>query len=155
MLELVAVAEQDFASVVFSPLTSNPVIINWVDAIHPDNTTNGVVALLTFRVKEGAPIGVTDITLSYDPEDVYDANYDNVGFRVENGGVEVVDYLPGDVNGDGKVNNKDLGRLQQYLSDWDVTVVKLAADTNGDGKINNKDLGRLQQYLSDWDVELG
>ncbi|MBR4911078.1 MAG: hypothetical protein IKZ59_02815, partial [Clostridia bacterium] len=27
-----------------------------------------------------------------------------------------------DVNGDGNVNNKDLTRLFQYLSDWDVEI---------------------------------
>ena len=62
--------------------------------------------------------------------------------------------IPGDINGDGKVNNKDLALLQQYLSDWDVTVDTAVADVNDDGKVNNKDLALLQQYLSDWDVEL-
>ena len=61
-------------------------------------------------------------------------------------------HTPGDINSDGKVNNKDLTRLFQYLSDWDVEVNEAALDVNGDGKINNKDLTRLFQYLSDWDV---
>ena len=60
----------------------------------------------------------------------------------------------GDVNGDGKVNNRDLGVLQQYLNDYDVTVDLEAADVTHDGKVNNRDLGLLQQYLNDWDVNL-
>jgi len=64
------------------------------------------------------------------------------------------DHIPGDINGDGSVNNKDLTRLFQYLSDWDVEVVEAALDVNGDGSVNNKDLTRLFQYLSDWDVEI-
>ena len=28
----------------------------------------------------------------------------------------------GDVNGDGRVNNRDLGYLQQVLNEWDVTL---------------------------------
>ena len=63
-------------------------------------------------------------------------------------------HIPGDINGDGKVNNSDLTRLFQYLSDWDVEVNEAALDVNGDGKVNNKDLTRLFQYLSDWEVEI-
>ncbi len=63
-------------------------------------------------------------------------------------------HIPGDINGDGSVNNKDLTRLFQYLSDWDVEVNSEALDVNGDGSVNNKDLTRLFQYLSDWDVEI-
>ncbi len=63
--------------------------------------------------------------------------------------------LYGDANGDGKINNKDLGRLQQYLNGWEIDIDASACDLNGDGKVNNKDLGRLQQYLNGWDVTLG
>ena len=60
----------------------------------------------------------------------------------------------GDVNNDGEVNNKDVTRLFQYLSDWDVEVNDKALDVNGDGKVNNRDLTRLFQYVSGWDVLL-
>ena len=63
-------------------------------------------------------------------------------------------YLPGDINGDGEVDNKDLTRLFRYLSDYDVEVVEAALDVNGDGEVNNKDLTRLFQYLSDWNVTI-
>ena len=64
---------------------------------------------------------------------------------------EVETVLVGDV----KVNNKDLGRLQQYINGWEVEVDLTACDVTGDGKVNNKDLGRLQQYINGWDVQLG
>ena len=60
--------------------------------------------------------------------------------------------VPGDVNNDGSLNNRDLTRLYQYLTGWDVTVNRKALDINNDGIVNNKDLSRLLQYLSDWDV---
>ena len=55
----------------------------------------------------------------------------------------------GDVNGDGKVNNRDLGLLQQYLADFDVSPIWEACDVNGDGHINNRDLGQLQLQLTE------
>ena len=67
---------------------------------------------------------------------------------------EEYNYIPGDVNNDGSVDNKDLTRLFQYLSGWDVEVNEAAVDINGDGSSDNKDLTRLFQYLSNWDVEI-
>ena len=61
----------------------------------------------------------------------------------------------GDVNDDGRVNNRDLGLLQQYLNDMDVELNLDAADVYNDGKVNNRDLGLLQQFLNDWNVTLG
>lgn len=56
--------------------------------------------------------------------------------------------LVGDADGNGKVNNRDLGRLQQYLNEWDVEIDTASADLDGNGKINNRDLGLLQQLLN-------
>ena len=64
------------------------------------------------------------------------------------------DHVPGDINGDGKVNNKDVTRLQRYLKGAAVEVNEAALDVNGDGKVNNKDLTRLQRYVKGADVEL-
>ena len=65
-----------------------------------------------------------------------------------------VTRLPGDVNGDGIVNNKDLGILRQFLNKWDVTINESNADVTGDGVVNNKDMGILRQFLNKWDVVL-
>ena len=62
--------------------------------------------------------------------------------------------IPGDISGDGKLNNKDASLLFQYLSGWDVKVNEELLDINGDGKLNNKDASLLFQYLSGWDVEI-
>ena len=67
---------------------------------------------------------------------------------------EVAAYIPGDINGDGSVNNRDLAALQKYINEWNVTVNEAAVDTNGDGSVNNRDLALLQKYINEWDVEL-
>ncbi|MBQ7474846.1 MAG: dockerin type I repeat-containing protein [Clostridia bacterium] len=68
--------------------------------------------------------------------------------------VVVSTHFPGDINGDGKVNSKDLTRLLKYLSGENVEVVADALDVNGDGKLNSKDLTRLLKYLSGGDVAI-
>jgi len=80
---------------------------------------------------------------------VYDVDCDVCG------AVREVTILMGDLNGDGKVNIRDLGLLQQYLNGWEVTILADVADLNADGKINIRDLGLFQQYLNGWDVNLG
>ena len=67
---------------------------------------------------------------------------------------EVPTHVPGDITGDGVVNNKDLTRLFRYLSGFEVEVSEEALDITGDGAVNNKDLTRLFRYLSGYDVEI-
>ena len=65
-----------------------------------------------------------------------------------------VEHMPGDINGDGVVNTKDLTRLMKYLSGEEVDVVSEAADVNGDGAVNGKDLTRLMKYISGKEAEI-
>ncbi len=132
----------------------SPLCLNWFDGLKNMTESETVFATLTFTVADDAEQGARDITATYDPEDVCDINDVNVEFAVTDGKITVSNHIPGDINGDGSVNNKDLTRLFQYLSDWDVEVNESALDVNGDGSVNNKDLTRLFQYLSDWDVEI-
>ncbi|MBQ6885670.1 MAG: leucine-rich repeat protein [Clostridia bacterium] len=64
------------------------------------------------------------------------------------------DIVPGDANGDGKINGKDYALLLQSINGWDVTINSAAADVNGDGKLNGKDYALLLQSINGWDVEL-
>ena len=67
---------------------------------------------------------------------------------IQGGKITVYSFLPGDLNGDGKVTVKDLVRLQRYILDRSVEIFG-NPDTNGDGKITVKDLVRLQRYILD------
>ena len=77
-------------------------------------------------------------------------NYEVNGFIVE----YEPEHTPGDINGDGSVNNKDLTRLMKYLAGEDVTFNEAALDVNGDGNVNNKDLTRLMKNLAGEDVAI-
>lgn len=63
--------------------------------------------------------------------------------------------LYGDADGNGKINNRDLGLLQKYLNGSNVAIDLIAIDVDDNGKINNRDLGLLQKYLNGSDVTLG
>ena len=73
---------------------------------------------------------------------------------VISGGVDVDAYVPGDLDGNGKVQTKDLILLKRFIAGWNVTCNELAADVNRDGKTNMKDVVLLSRYLTGWDVEL-
>ena len=146
--------ETTLEGVSFGPPANVPFSVSWVDSLNGNVSDDFTLVTLTFQIKEGAAVGKSVITLTYDPEDVCNSDGQNVEFKVTDGGVEVAEYVPGDINGDGKINMKDLVLLQQYLNDWAVTIDELAADVNRDGRLNMKDVILLQQYLNDWEVEL-
>lgn len=130
------------------------VVLYWTDGF-VNYEGDDVFVTLTFSVSPDATLNTfTQITVSYDPEDVYNVDENNVTFFCKYGEIKFVDYTPGDINGDGVVNTKDTTRLMRYLADWDVEVNEAALDVNGDEVVNTKDTTRLMRYLADWDVEI-
>ena len=119
-----------------------------------NETKDDVFVILSFRVKNSAPAGTTQISVSYEEDNIYNADEVNQPFLIVPGEIEILSHTPGDINGDGQVNNKDVTRLQRYLKGQSVEVVEAALDVNGDGKINNKDATRLQRYLKYGDVDI-
>ncbi|MGM9637929.1 MAG: cohesin domain-containing protein [Eubacteriales bacterium] len=94
-LELVRASEGDFAGLAYGQSVSqNPYAISWSDAIHPDNTTNGVAVVLTFLVKEDAPAGLAVVTVGYKDDNVFNSSWDNVAFDVIPGGITVGSSVP-------------------------------------------------------------
>ena len=132
----------------------SPFTVSWYSPSSADENEDGVIATLTFKVADDAEVGTYPITLTYDEDNVFDSAFNNIAFAVKNGTLTVYDHIAGDINGDTKVNMKDLVLLQQYINEWDVAVNESFADVNGDKKVNMKDLVLLQQYINGWEVEL-
>lgn len=133
----------------------SPVTLTWINGTQNYTAAESVFATLNFEISKAAQPGKVELTVTFDQEDIYNLSEKNIPMNIVNGSVYVKPaHVPGDINGDGNVNNKDLTRLFQYIANWDVTVNEAVLDTNGDGKVNNKDLTRLFQYLANWDVEL-
>ena len=166
VLELIEATAGDFvvdeqenvtvSSPSFGPIGGGIFTINWVDALATENVTKtGVIANLTFKVKEDAAEGDYNVFITFNENDIFDKDYVNMPFNGTEGTITVKPpYIPGDVNNDGVVNVRDLGLLQQHLNGWNVTVNLDAANVNGDAAVNVRDLGLLQQYLNGWNVEL-
>ncbi|MBO4693265.1 MAG: hypothetical protein J5659_02580 [Clostridia bacterium] len=68
--------------------------------------------------------------------------------------VDYKEHITGDITDDGSVDNRDMARLLQYLSGWDVPVNNAALDINSDCYVNNADVILLFQYISGWIVEI-
>ncbi|MBR3844331.1 MAG: leucine-rich repeat protein [Clostridia bacterium] len=154
VLEVLSMEAGVFEGVTFGPVTNTPLVFNWMDSIHPNNTTNGALAYITFKVKDTATAGRIPLTITYNGEDVFDYEHNNIAFETVNGTVDIIECTPGDLNDDGNIDNKDYCLLERYLNGWDVAINTDAANVNRDGEINNKDYSLLQRYLNSWDVTL-
>ena len=72
-----------------------------------------------------------------------------------------LDFIYGDVNGDGKINGRDVVKLAKYLAAYDEltgtssVTVSPGADVNGDGRIDGRDLVKLRKYLANYDESTG
>ena len=65
-----------------------------------------------------------------------------------------IDFVIGDISGDGALNIGDVTLLQQYLAeyfalDFEDEKTLLQADFNGDGKVNIKDATAMQRSLAE------
>ena len=153
VIELIKCDEGVFNEITTSEKqNANPYHIQWFGL--KDDTSNGVIAKLTFKAKENAEEGDYPIKVTYDEYEIGNEKDEQVHFDVVNGIIKVTKHLPGDVNGDGRVNLRDVIRLNQYVAGWNVTVVDNSTDINGDGRVNLRDVIRLNQYVAGWKVDI-
>lgn len=132
----------------------NPQTISMMSPLS-EVTVNGTVATLTFLISESAEDGYeANVSLTYDPEDIFDGDLNNLDVKMVDGTVSVSTGLAGDINLDGKVNQKDAMLLFRYIGGESVDVYYDALDVNGDNKINVKDAVTLFRFIAGWEVTL-
>lgn len=73
-------------------ISSKPYRLSWDESLSDgENSANGVIAELYFSVKDETPSGEYYVNISYDKEEIYDSDLNNVFFNVKNGKVTVID----------------------------------------------------------------
>ena len=88
VLEWIDVEEGEFHSLSWYPRLDNGYFA-WFNGVH-NVEEDGLFATLVFKVKEDAPAGDTPVTVTYEEDDVFDENDENVYFDIQAGKVTVL-----------------------------------------------------------------
>ena len=123
-------------------------------------TPNGNLLILHFNLPDGVRIGDKfDLNVVYEMKNGTEGGFTNgalknetLTFLTKGGSVEVVECLPGDVNGDNVVDIVDMVSFSDYMfydrSITDIGVFKEDyADVNLDGSTNTGDLVDIMRYI--------
>jgi len=143
----------EFGSFVTAPEPyTNPQSISMMSPTS-EITAEGTFATLTFAISEDAPNSyVSDIKITYEPNDICDGNLDNIDTDVENGKVTIC-RIPGDINGDDYVDNKDAILVFRHSAGWDVGRSDRDIewmDVNADFYRDNKDAILIFRAAAGW-----
>lgn len=151
VLELVKVEDLKLLSgyTTPSPIVDSPYILRWADSLATENNhANGNFVKLTFKIKDDAQAGDYGISVSHIESRT--ATGEKVEFADCGAVITVIDYIPGDVDGNGIVDDWDAIVLNRYLAGWKTEVNKFASDIDGNGEIDDWDAIALERKLAGW-----
>lgn len=75
----------------YSPtIDTQPYILNWVLGTEEYTEANSTFATLTFSILENAPAGDANVNITYNPDDVYNLNFENINYAIQNGSITVL-----------------------------------------------------------------
>lgn len=129
--------------------TTGKVTMSWVIGASGEYTGSETIANLQFRVKvkKVSENTSTQVSLTYAADSTFNNGLVDKEFLIKNGTVQIGQYRPGDINGDGTVDVND-ALLLNYVCDLRKDEVKGKPDVNGDGAVNNKDVVILLRYIA-------
>ncbi len=122
------------------------------ETVTADDIKDGVILTLSYKISASAKIDSNyPITVDCEYGDVINAELEPVETKIVNGDITVIDYMPGDVNEDGKISTTDCVYIRRYMTGgYSLTVFnENAADVNADGKINTTDIVMIRRYIVD------
>ena len=122
-------------------------------------TGDFTLATLYFDIADSAK-GNYPVSLTYDEDNIYDINEDNIGFITVNGTITVSEIEPsgpttpkrmrGDVNGDGGIDVRDATMIERYIAKI-ISLTdeeKRVADVNKDGGIDVRDSTTIKRHVA-------
>ena len=74
------------------------------------------------------------------------------GYMYKDNYTNALTYLPGDIDGNGRVEREDAETLLKYITGHNVFVVELALDVNEDGDVNIRDAATILLYLCEHEL---
>ena len=133
---------------VITPTADGKVTMSWVIGASGEYTGSETIANLKFEVKEVLENTSAQVSLTYAADSTFNNGLVDKEFLIKNGTVQIGQYRPGDINGDGTVKVNDALLLLNYVCDLRKDEVKGNPDVNGDGAVNNKDVVILLRYIA-------
>lgn len=133
---------------VITPTADGKVTMSWVIGASGEYTGSETIANLKFKVKEVLENTSAQVSLTYAADSTFNNGLVDKEFLIKNGTVQIGQYRPGDINGDGTVDINDALLLLNYVCDLRKGEVKGNPDVNGDGAVNNKDVVILLRYIA-------
>ncbi len=133
-----------------------PTAFGW-DTVDQQATADGTLLTLTFWVPEDAVAGTSyTIDIVAGKSVLADENMTPMDCTMVDGTIMILEYLPGDVDGDGRIISNDVTKLRRYIAGgYGVEINELAADVNADGYVNSIDVTLIRRSLAGgWGVTL-
>ena len=114
-------------------------------------TGDGVILVLKFLVS-GDTLLNKNYNVSVTCESAFNEARESVNVSEGTGAIKVIDYTPGDVDGNGIINMLDVLTLCQYYVDaegYGIDINPLSGDVDASGNINMLDVLMICQYYVD------
>lgn len=129
---------------------TSPSTFTWdAQEITDEEIKDGTILNLKFKINDDAQSGKKyNIKASFVDGDIIDRYFYPVYPDITDGGINVLDYLPGDLNSDHRVNMTDVVMLRrQIVGGYDQTLNEKAGDVDNDGRMNMTDAIYMRRYI--------
>jgi len=109
-----------------------------------ENVEPGTYSLVVTKLAHTS-FTLTDIVVSDEDIDLTQENRDEI---------MVITLTPGDINGDGQIDTRDLSILMSNFGPVAENIVRAVADLNGDGQVDSSDLALLMNGINQSNIEV-